>query len=226
MENVILSHKLHKIVVNPTIPTMFKTDNVRLLNIVSEEYESWIVQDQALFTWLISIISELVIPIVLFCKHAYELWDKVHKHFHSQMKAKVHQLIVELKTIKKGNSTVSEYVLRIRAIVNSLLAIGDPIVERYHVDAILQGLPEEYNSFMMMMYGKVYHVDIYEVKTLLYMQEAQMENYKKNLPHQVPLLTLHMMTLPTTQGGIQVVTSTTKVYHVCLITSEAWVVVE
>lgn len=136
-KGVILSHELHKIVVNPQIPLMFKNDNERISNVVYEEYEAWIVQDQMLFTWLLSIISESVLQRVISCNHAYEVWDKVHKHFLSQIKARVHQLRVELKTIKKGNKPISEYVLRIRAIVYFLLAIGDPIFERDKVDSIL-----------------------------------------------------------------------------------------
>lgn len=62
VEGVILSHKLHKVVVNPHIPVMFKIDRDRFSNIVSKEYETWIVQDQTLFTWLISIISKVVLP--------------------------------------------------------------------------------------------------------------------------------------------------------------------
>lgn len=65
VEGVILSHKLHKIVVNPRIPPMFKTESDRIENIVSKAYEEWIVQDQALFTWLLSTISESVLPCVL-----------------------------------------------------------------------------------------------------------------------------------------------------------------
>ncbi|KAI5447498.1 hypothetical protein KIW84_015087 [Lathyrus oleraceus] len=65
VECVILSHKLHKVEVNPHIPSMFKIVSERLLNIVCEEYESWIIQDQNLFTWLISTISKSVLPRVL-----------------------------------------------------------------------------------------------------------------------------------------------------------------
>lgn len=104
---MILLHKLHKVVVNPHIPVMFKTDCDHLSNIVSKEYEMWIVQDQALFTWLLSMIFEVVLPEVLSCKHAYEMWDKVHKHFRAQIKAKVYQLCVELRMIMKSKKNIS-----------------------------------------------------------------------------------------------------------------------
>lgn len=152
---MILSHKLHKVVVNPQILVMFKTDCDRLSNVVSEEYETWIAQDQALFTWLLSIISEVVLPRFLSCKHAYEIWNRVHQHFRARMKVIVHQLRVKLRMVKKVNKTIFEHVLRIRVIADSLLAIGDPISERDQVDSILQGLPKEYNPFIMMIYEKL-----------------------------------------------------------------------
>lgn len=142
---------------------MFKSEQDQTCNIVSEKYESWIIQDQALFTWLLSTISESVFPRVLACKHAYEVWDKVHKHFNSQMKACAHQLRSELKTNKKDSRSISEYVLRIRTIVDSLMAVGDPILNRDQIDAILQGLSKAYNSFIMMVYRKIEPLDIYYV---------------------------------------------------------------
>src|ERR1043165_2122062 len=53
VEGIILSHKLHRFVVNPQIPSMFKNEEDRRANVHSNEYEAWITQDQALFTWLL-----------------------------------------------------------------------------------------------------------------------------------------------------------------------------
>lgn len=98
-----------------------------------------------LFTWLLSSLSDSILPRVLGCKHSWEVWDKVHKHFYSQLKAKVRQLRSELKSTKKGTSSINEYVLKIKAIVDSLIAVGDTIIEQDQIDAILEGLPKEYN---------------------------------------------------------------------------------
>lgn len=94
-------------------------------------------QDQTLFTWFLYMISIRDLPRMLSCKHVYEVWDKVHIHYNSQMKVRIHQLWLELKTGKKGNRSIFEYVLRIRTIADSLLAIGDPISERDQIDSIL-----------------------------------------------------------------------------------------
>ncbi|KAI5397120.1 hypothetical protein KIW84_063083 [Lathyrus oleraceus] len=52
------------------------------------------------------------------------------------MKAHIHQLRSELMTSKKCTRSISEYVLRIRTISNSLLAIGD-LTDMYEVEALL-----------------------------------------------------------------------------------------
>ncbi|CAI8585705.1 unnamed protein product [Vicia faba] len=78
VEGVFLAQKMNKLVVNPQIPQKFKTPQDRLSGVFSNEYESWIAQDHTVFIWLLSTISESVLPHVLACKHAFEVWDKIH----------------------------------------------------------------------------------------------------------------------------------------------------
>lgn len=94
------------------------------------------------------------------------------------MKAKVRQLRTELKTTKKGTRIVTEYVLRIKTIFGCLVAIGDAVNEQDQVDAILEGLPEEYGPFVMMMYGRSDSPSVSDVESLLLLQESQLEKYK------------------------------------------------
>lgn len=61
--------------------------------------------------------------------------------------------------------------------IYSLLDIGDHISERDQTNEILQGLPEEYNPFIMMIYGKLELTNIYYVEALFYVQEAQLDKF-------------------------------------------------
>lgn len=97
------------------------------------------------------------------------------------MKAKVRQLRSELKNTKKRTKTVGEYLLRIKAIVDSLVAIGDPISDQDHIDAILEGLSEEYSPFVMMIYSRIDPILIHDLEGLLVVQEAQLEKFKPDL---------------------------------------------
>ncbi|PNX64325.1 histone deacetylase, partial [Trifolium pratense] len=56
------------------------------------------------------------------------------------------QLRSELKSIAKGERTITAYLARIQSIVNTLESIGDPISHRDQLEAILDGLPEDYNA--------------------------------------------------------------------------------
>lgn len=57
------------------------------LDIVFYELQRWFVQHQMLFTWLLSSLSESMLPRVIGCKHSYQVWDKVQKLFYAHMRA-------------------------------------------------------------------------------------------------------------------------------------------
>lgn len=84
----------------------------------------------------------------------------------------VKQLCVELKSMKKGNISINEYVLQFKAIV---ISVGDSISEKDHIVSILDGLPEEYNSFVMQMYGYLEPLILFDVKVSLYVQGARLD---------------------------------------------------
>lgn len=93
----------------------------------------------------------------------------------------MHQLRSELKNVKKGTQSISEYLLKIKAIVDALVAIGDPISDQDHIDAVLEGLPEEYSPFVMMIYSRIDPPSIHDIESLLMVQEVQLEKFKHDL---------------------------------------------
>lgn len=99
---VITAHKLHRFLVNPIISILYKTEANHALDLVSDAYQRWLVQDQLLFTWLLSSISDSILPRVLGCKRSHQVWDHIHKYFFSLLKAKVRQFHSELKNMKKA----------------------------------------------------------------------------------------------------------------------------
>ncbi|CAJ2646763.1 unnamed protein product [Trifolium pratense] len=181
VNGVITAHNLHRFVVNPEIPLQYSSVTDRLDGKNSEEYQKWLFKDQTLFTWLLSTISDGVLPRVLNCKHAHEVWESIHKYFNSVLKSRARQLRPELKNTKKLSRSVNEYILRIKTIVNSLIVVGDIVSEREQVDAILEGLPEEFNPFVMMVYSRFETPVVEEVEALLLLQEAQFEKFRQEL---------------------------------------------
>lgn len=106
---------------------------------------------------------------------------QIHKFFYSHLRAKVRQFRSELKNTKKRTRSISEYLLRIRPIMDSLQAMGDSISEQDHIDTVLEGLPEEYNSFVMMIYGRNDSPSIDDIEALLLTQDSQFEKFRQEL---------------------------------------------
>ncbi|MCH95282.1 retrovirus-related Pol polyprotein from transposon TNT 1-95, partial [Trifolium medium] len=181
VNGVITAHNLHRFIVTPQIPLQFASPQDRACGRNSDEYQQWLIKDQTLFTWLLSTLSDGVLPRVLSCRHAHEVWDKIHKYFNSVLKSRARQLRSELKNTKKLSRSINEYLLRIKSIVNSLTAVGDFVSESEQVDSILEGLPEEFNSFVMMIYSRVDTPTVEDVEALLLLQEAQFEKFKQEL---------------------------------------------
>lgn len=80
------------------------------------------------------------------------VWDRIHKHYCSHLRAKIHQLRSELKNTKKENCSISKYVVRIHTLSDTLLAIGEHISDQDKIYIMLHGLPKEYNGFVIMIY--------------------------------------------------------------------------
>lgn len=54
-----------------------------------------------------------------------------------------------LRAAKKGTSTISSYILKIKKCIDALIVIGETVTDNEHIDAILDGLPNEYDNFIM-----------------------------------------------------------------------------
>jgi hypothetical protein len=118
---------------------------------------------------------------MLGCKHAFQVWHKIHKYFNFILKARARKLRSELKNTKKSSRSISEYLLCIKSLVNSLIVVGDNVSEQEQIDAILDGLPEEFNSFVMMIYSRTDVFAVEDLEALLLLQEAQFEKFHQEL---------------------------------------------
>nr|KYP67572.1 Retrovirus-related Pol polyprotein from transposon TNT 1-94 [Cajanus cajan] len=126
-------------------------------------------------------MSKDMLTRVIGCKTSFQLWDKIHSYFHSHMNAKARQLRIELRNTNLENQTISDYVLRIQTLVDALTAIGDSISVKEHLDIILEGLPEEYESTvsLSLISSRFDLLSIEEVETLLLGHESRLEKFKK-----------------------------------------------
>lgn len=62
---------------------------------------------------------------------------------------------------------ISIYLLRIQILIDSLASIGDFVPATEHVDNILDGLPDEFESLVTLISCRFESLTIDEVETLL-----------------------------------------------------------
>lgn len=95
--------------------------------------------------WLLTSLSDAVLPRVVRCVHSYQVWDEIHKFMYAHTNVKSRQLRSELKSISKGEKSISAYLARIQRIDDVLDSIDDPISHCDQLEAILDVL-HEYNA--------------------------------------------------------------------------------
>jgi hypothetical protein len=108
----------------------------------------WLRHDQLVLSMLMSSISDEMLPQVLGCKTAQELWKTLDNTFTSESQARVLALRLQLTTAKKGNLSVSDYYQQIKHTVATLAAAGHPISDQEFTSYLLGGLGSEYDPFV------------------------------------------------------------------------------
>ncbi|RZB67627.1 Syntaxin-binding protein 5 [Glycine soja] len=115
-----------------------------------------------------------MLPRMVGCKSAWQIWDKIHTHL-----CKSFQIRNELQDLSLVNRLVSEYLLQIQTLVNSLTAVGETVTSTEHLDLVLDGLPLEYDSSISLISRCVANFTIDEVETMLLEHESRIDMAKK-----------------------------------------------
>ena len=163
-----LQHHLRK----DAIPQMYSSTADADSSKVSVEFAQWERQDNHLLSWLLALLSVWICMVG--CLFSYQVWEKIKKFFCSQTRAKVWQLKVQLKGIKKTKS-VNSYLLDLKKIIDQLAVVGASVTTEEYIEIILDGLPVDYNPFITFIISRLDSYSIDEMEALLLAVEARIE---------------------------------------------------
>ena len=76
---------------------------------------------------------------------------------------------------------MNEYLLKIRGFVDLLALVGVNLSVKDHIDAIIDGLPSEYDTFFLTINSRTEDYSVEEIESLLLAQEARIEKHSKRL---------------------------------------------
>ena len=64
---------------------------------------------------------------------SHSAWLALEKIFFSSSRARIMQLQLELKTLKKGSISMMDFLMKLKIISDSLVAIGETVTEQDHI---------------------------------------------------------------------------------------------
>lgn len=111
---------------------------------VNPEYEQWVVNDQLLMGWLYGAMTESIAMEVMSCSTSAELWNALEALFGAHSKAKMDDYRTKIQTVRKGSTSMTDYLRLKRQWADVLALAGDPYPENLLVSNVLSGLDIEY----------------------------------------------------------------------------------
>lgn len=146
-----------------------------ITDVINPAYDIWMERDRIVKLWLISTVSEDLLHNMAGKTSAMDLWLTLEKRFLGAARSHTHdQLRSQLETISKGNMSMNEYLQQIKQLGDGLAAVGAPIYGVELIQYVLNGLPEEYEPFVIDTVLRVHRTSIDELSNLLLNKEVYM----------------------------------------------------
>ncbi|KAL5823554.1 hypothetical protein ACOSQ4_021454 [Xanthoceras sorbifolium] len=99
--------------------------------------------EQLIVCWLFSTLHESIFSQVTHCTTSFEVWNALENLFSQQSKARILQIKTEMKAMRKGALSISEYVLKIKGFSEALGAAGHFMSIDDLISSVLGGLGPE-----------------------------------------------------------------------------------
>lgn len=78
---------------------------------------------------------------------------------------------MELRHKTLDNCPVSDFLSHIKELIDALASVGDAATYREHMDAILEGLPRNFDSTIALIESRLPHITIEEAEGYILVQE-------------------------------------------------------
>ncbi|KAL5748355.1 hypothetical protein ACOSP7_025385 [Xanthoceras sorbifolium] len=152
---------------------------------LNPEFSAWKRFDQFLLGWLLSTISEGLIGQVTECLTSLEAWRTLESMFSQQSMTKVLQLKQQLQGLKKGSSSINDYILKVKGIGDGLRSAGQVVYDRDLLLNVLNGLGHEYDPVVVLV-SQQSGITLHEAQYMLMIHEQRIEHLNSVASVDVP----------------------------------------
>ncbi|KAL5775026.1 hypothetical protein ACOSP7_012583 [Xanthoceras sorbifolium] len=145
----------------------------------NDEYLNWKKIDQLLVSWLFSTLSPSVLGQVTSCVTACEVWSLLVKLYSTHSMARIMHIRSQLQNLKKGALSITEFVVKMKGIVDSLTAAG--------------GLGQEFDPVIATITAKKEDITLQEAQFLLMSFEARLEQFTSHTTLEFPAASANVL---------------------------------
>jgi hypothetical protein len=143
--------------------------------IANLDYLSWSQKDRLIISVLVSTLSDSYVSHVVGCTTSRALWESLEKMFASQAHVRIMQVHFQLATLKKGNSSVTDYFHKLKNLSDTLAACGQPLNDFEAVSFLLSGLGSEFDPLVTSVTTRVDPISRDDIYDLLLAHEMRLE---------------------------------------------------
>lgn len=124
------------------------------------------------------LLAQVVDPIYT---STFAIWSKLEKNLVSASNLQVILLRGQLQTVKKGSSSINQYLQTIRDLSNQLASIGSPISDTDFFYYTLDGLGPEFESFITTVSLQAEDLPFKDLSSLLRSHEIRLSSLNPDL---------------------------------------------
>ncbi|XP_020093459.1 uncharacterized protein LOC109719366 [Ananas comosus] len=175
--NVLESFDVTKHVDGTSVVPSQTIDTADKKEVINPEYVSWKKNDTTILSWINATLSLSILHMVVSSspKTAYDAWRIIEAYFLDKTASTAFSLKSELRSIKKGSMSMSDYMQKIKTIGNALQAIGEIESDHNLVMTVLLGLPEEYRGFVSALNTHRNKPTFEQLRPLLMQEETEVQ---------------------------------------------------
>ena len=144
-------------------------------------YQIWQMQDQIILGAINSTLSEKLLIHVTRCFTSRQAWVALEKMFNSQSHSRIMQVHLQLSTLKKGSSSISDYYHRFQTLIDILAYVGHPIDELEQQGFLLGGLGPEYDPFVTSVLTRADPLSMEEIYGHLLTHEIRLDHNQSSI---------------------------------------------
>ncbi|CAA0813536.1 Unknown protein [Striga hermonthica] len=156
-------------------PQKFISDENTSQLLLNPAYAAWLRQGQLLLSWHLSSLTENHLIMMESKNTSKDVWLSVEANFSRFSKARLMHHKLQLQTLKKGSSTMREFLGKIKECCDALGIACEPVTDQNQILYILAGLGTKYNPAVVAVTSRVEPYTLNEVYTMLLSLESRLE---------------------------------------------------